>query len=132
MGARRFPRESREIGCKLRKKILKFYVILLVAACTLAASAADAASLRSVGGDHDKDQSMKEDEIPRAMISVNGTEVDAEEYHRHLAYIAGYPGAFPGTGSAAAAAAAAGKCTHCDLSPRSALSNVTSSILSPF
>ena len=76
------------------------------------------ASLRSVSTEANEDK--KEEQKARVTLSVNGTEVDAEEYHRHLAYMAGYPGAYPATGAAAAAAASAGKITLCQLQLSSA------------
>ena len=89
---------------------MRFYLLLFAVTCMFQI-AESSASLRSVsvGANEDKKEEHKAE--ARATLSVNGTEVDAEEYHRHLAYLAGYPGTYPATGAAAAAAASAGKTT---------------------
>ena len=85
--------------------------LLFLFALMLKIAQSDAASLRSVTVDDHEEKKKETKAEVRATLSVNGTEVDAEEYHRHLAYLAGYPGAYPASGSAAAAAASAGKFT---------------------
>ena len=93
---------------------MKLYIILIIA-CALHRAASDAASLRSSLGlveGKDKEEASVSEPPQKA---INETEwANDEQFHRHLQYLAGYPGATPSSGAAAAAAAAAGKSSKFD------------------